>query len=469
MFVGQTRFSLFVPSSGSWRASNGRNFDSAEDYKSYLYHDKRLSLRAEIFLKHTVPTLQAAAKGHEVVHFVSYSESLPGPFKKMLHRAADEYSVLRLDEHPDGDPAWGVPQRYIEQTGIDDVVGIYRLDDDDILSVGFFDVAQQYLREEFVGQFLSLPLGIEAVYSAGNFTNFRLAHVPMNSMGLLAICRAQPGNRVTQPKGGPHDKTDRFSPVILDGRSLGYLRCLHAGQDNAMRFNGISVMERLIEGTGKFPMYSSFDELEREFPTVAGTIAEGNRETTQILLNSAVEDGKAFLLSTPSKDLSVVIEGRSDGHDDADIFVGLLITDSKGRRLPVYKRIDGLEVNSDPMLGYGHYLSPELGQRKYIVSVHLENGQSVSGIWIRGRDGLASPFIIQSLVFFAPGAVIRQVSNAEYREYIAVSGTDLAAMAWEQARVRQEKIVFLIRRVFGQELGNRLIAGLARVERYLRR
>lgn len=63
MFVGHTRFSLLVPDSASWRASNEQTGFSEGEYRDYLYDDARLSLRTDIFLNHTVPTLAKAAKG----------------------------------------------------------------------------------------------------------------------------------------------------------------------------------------------------------------------------------------------------------------------------------------------------------------------------------------------------------------------------------------------------------------------
>ena len=94
MFVGHTRFSLFVPDSASWRASNEHTGFSEDEYRDYLYDHARLALRTDIFLNHTVPTLAKAAEGFDVKHVVSFSESLPQKFKEQLQEAADKFNVL---------------------------------------------------------------------------------------------------------------------------------------------------------------------------------------------------------------------------------------------------------------------------------------------------------------------------------------------------------------------------------------
>ena len=115
MFVGHTRFSLFVPDSVSWRASNEQTGFSEDEYRDYLYDDARLSLRTDIFLNHTVPTLAKAAEDFDVKHVVSFSESLPQKFKEQLQKAADSFDVLHLDELPDGDSGWTAVRRYAQK------------------------------------------------------------------------------------------------------------------------------------------------------------------------------------------------------------------------------------------------------------------------------------------------------------------------------------------------------------------
>ena len=137
MFVGHTRFSLFVPDSASWRASNGQTGFSEEEYRDYLYDDTRLSLRTDIFLNHTLPTLRQAAKGFDVKHIVSFSESLTQKIKVLLREAAENYGFLHLDELPDGDSGWTAVRRLIQDTGFKGTFGRYRLDDDDVLSVHY--------------------------------------------------------------------------------------------------------------------------------------------------------------------------------------------------------------------------------------------------------------------------------------------------------------------------------------------
>ena len=157
VFIGQTRYSLFVPDSGAWRASSvaGRE---VSDYRNYLYAPERLDFRDRVFTTLTVPSLAVAAEAHEVHHIVSYSESLPEKYIDSLNRTAEKFPFLVLQELPDGVSDWGRSEQIIkEKVGVG-VFGRYRLDDDDLLSKHYFDVMHRFVKPEFVGMVVSLSL-----------------------------------------------------------------------------------------------------------------------------------------------------------------------------------------------------------------------------------------------------------------------------------------------------------------------
>ena len=94
MFYGVTRYSLFSPGSHSWKTSRSGVFKTPEDYMQYLFSEKRLSLRAEMFFEKAVPALSAMAEHHDYKHFVMYSELLPKRHQEILFAAAARYPFL---------------------------------------------------------------------------------------------------------------------------------------------------------------------------------------------------------------------------------------------------------------------------------------------------------------------------------------------------------------------------------------
>src|SRR5699024_123586 len=97
MFIGQTRFSLFMPGSSAWRASDNTRFRSESEYLEYLYSEERLEARAKLFFDFSLPQLADAARGYDVTHLVSYSDSLPAKYQRQLEEAAAGYDFLQLD------------------------------------------------------------------------------------------------------------------------------------------------------------------------------------------------------------------------------------------------------------------------------------------------------------------------------------------------------------------------------------
>ena len=84
MSYGVTRYSLFSPGSQSWKTSSSGVFKSAEEYMGYLFSERRLELREEMFFTRSVPALAAMAENHDYKHFVMYSGLLPQRHQEVL-------------------------------------------------------------------------------------------------------------------------------------------------------------------------------------------------------------------------------------------------------------------------------------------------------------------------------------------------------------------------------------------------
>lgn len=414
MFIGHTRFSLFVPDSRAWRASQD-SLKNSDKYKDYLYNPERLELRTQIFLKHTVPTLADAAQRvsgrHEIVHVVSYSESLPQKYKDKLAAAAAEFPILVLDEVQDGDAAGGFAQKYVsDKLAPGEVFGRYRLDDDDILSTEYFSLMEKYLKDEFVGMVVSLPLGIEAVYDDGRFLNPRVAHVPMNSMGLLSVCRLTSGGTIQGPHGGPHDKSDRYDPVILDSRGMGYLRCVHLGQDNAMRYSEAVILDNLLEHLGKFPPANELTKLTRLFPTVVG--AADHTST----VDAPLGEGLAYEFCPPyPQGIGLRVAGRGlPGGKRQNVAVTYLFTTTAGKKLPLYRQVPGIANSPNKKIGMFQYLPTPAGDFHSIAGIYLPDDVRIKAVRIMPLSDASRETVISEIEF-----VGAQAKAADVLEYAA--------------------------------------------------
>ena len=466
MFVGHTRFSLFVPDSASWRASNEQTGFSEDEYHDYLYDDARLSLRTDIFLNHTVPTLVKAAEGFEVKHIVSFSESLPQKFKEQLQRAADRIDILHLDELPDGDSGWTAVRRYVQETGFEGTFGRYRLDDDDVLSAHYFRTTAPYIKPEFEGMLVSLPLGIEAVYVDGQFFHLREAHTPMNSMGLMSVCSVKEDGTVVEPQSGPHDKSDRYAPVILDASQMGYLRAIHAGQDNAMRHEPGVVMARLMENMSAFPPFANAAALEAAFPTVAEQMKS---TSTTLNIGSTVGSGQHYFLQPASADVSFAIHGESECELDNELLVSLWIEDSRGRRVPSYKLIEGFAASNNPSIGHFTYVPTESGTFRTLVSLHLEHGYILRGFRILAQSERAERVQVLEIVMQQRGGKARFVSTEEWESARSQGVRGIVDQAIDSVYQNRTSIVANVRSILGEDRSNKVIARLDQLNKKIRK
>lgn len=465
MFVGHTRFSLFVPDSASWRASNEESGFSEDEYRDYLYDDARLSLRTDIFLNHTVPTLAKAAEGFDVKHVVSFSESLPQKFKEQLQEAADSFGILHLDELPDGDNGWTAVRRYVQETGFKGTFGRYRLDDDDVLSAHYFQTTAPYIEPEFEGMLVSMPLGIEAIYADGQFFHLREAHTPMNSMGLISICSVKEDGTVVVPQSGPHDKSDRYAPVILDASQVGYLRAIHAGQDNAMRHEPGVVMARLMENLAAFPPFTDVAALEAAFPTVAKQM---QNTSTPLNIDDTVGSGQHYLLQPASGDVSFVIHGESEWELDNELLVSLWIEDSRGRRVPSYKTVEGFAASNNPNIGHFAYVPTENGSFRTLVSLHLEHGYILRGFRILAQHERAERVRVSKIVMQQRGGKACFVSTEDWESARSQGVRGIVDQAIDSVYQNRTSIVANMRSVLGEDRSNKVIARLDQLNKKLR-
>lgn len=452
IFIGHTRYSLFVPRSAAWRASANESVSGeskpeslTESYKKYLYEEERLEFRDYVFTNLTAPALASAADGYNVVHFVTFSESLPEKYKMSLRRTAQRFPVLKLLELPDGISGGAQIDSYIRKN-VSGVFGKYRLDDDDVLGQNYFTAMARYVNERFVGTAVSLPLGIEAVWDGKGYFNFREAHVPMNSMGLLYVCEHKGDGTIISPRTGAHDKSDRYAPVILDARQIGYLRTNHSGQDNLLRHKGTSVFPVLLHNMDKFPALATPEVIEESFPAVSSLIL-GKDSTFKRSFDAQLKNGIQIQLEDGSSGITVLVEGTApENLEQNSVVLAMDILNNNGRRVSKLVSVIGVGASPNHAIGHFRYFNIKPGSFRAMASVYLPDGMVV----LKAR--------ILPLTSVAKGIVVASVSCTHNAESVSVTEID-SGVSLEDNRFSNT-----VQR-WGLGIGRRVLPGIKMVMR----
>lgn len=410
MFIGHTRFSLFQPGSGAWKASNRSRFKTASEYREHLFSPERLDVRVRIFFSMTLPQLQDAARSHDVRHIVSFSDSLPGKYQGLLREAAEMYPFLILDRCttrqspmrpvdvarkavPDGEPL---------------TFGVYRLDDDDALPSDYFDQVSPYLTENHAGMIVSLGTGITALYLEGELYNARRCYLPMLGLGLLSVCHLDEAGNVTEPAVVPHNRSDRANAVILDSRRIGYLWVRHVDQDTAVSARVTTrnkTLERVREHMNQYPSIEDEAEVRESFSRIADFIHSepdpGLR--AQHLISASAEipnEGLRFTLDPISGRTRIVAKIVGDGATSARsalVAFDLVAADGEPLEPGAWREqltALGVSISGNKRIGFYRYLTTRPGTWDTTFEVEWPEGVSLRGIdlvkWRHGDYSVAA-------------------------------------------------------------------------------
>lgn len=402
MFVGQTRFSIYNPGSGAWKSSSKTDSNTEDDFAEYLYSDSRLAPRAEIFFNYSLPMLAQAAERHRLLHIISYSSNLPEKYRDQLKSAALAHPFIVLDEKEPGEQASSWMELVPSNLAIGDIVGAYRLDDDDLLASDFFDRMSQYLDPAFAGMWVSFANGYTAVLSDGVVVNPRQLTWPKIAIGLTGIYRKDPDQTFSGPSlRGGHNRVDQNSPVILDSREPSFLWLRSAGQDSLVN---VPVGEREQTVLDQLKEYDFADETEFKalFPQV-----------TQVKFPRVLEFKKGctvtgepeqFDFDSPARKFAIRYSYRCDSVVDHRHY--LLKFDLRGRNgvlndasrnIGDLPKIEGISHSPNPDVGFFKYLPLRRGRGSGRVAVDLPPGLECHGIEIREWKKPHTPLRIASL------------------------------------------------------------------------
>lgn len=384
LFLGHTRFSLFMPRSDAWHASF-RSFTTDEEYRDYLFSDARLDRRCDIFLNLSLPQMAEAARQWPIRHVVSYSASLPEKHRQQLVEAASRHSFLVLDEQREGEAGVRDERGLVERFGASPgVVAAYRLDDDDLLSADFFEQVAPHVRAENAGMLVSLATGLTALQEEdGRFSIFRESYVPMIAVGLVSICLVEEDGSVAAPVWSPHSQADRFNPVILDSRSPSYLWIRHQDQDTTMNHGETDALVRVLDHLAKRPLAEGVD-VARLFPTVAGRL----RPMTRVVLNSDpldLAEARVIQFDPPVEGMfNLRVEVTcGPGAVANNALMSLDIVDDDGVPPAPEQIVAGATHSPKPAIGLYRYVTTRVGSSVSNHDLVIPPGMRCRGITVR--------------------------------------------------------------------------------------
>ena len=254
-------------------------------YLKDLYSPNRMSQRIDIFLNHTLPTLDQSKGDDNFFHVVSYSEELPNTYMQQLLDAERKYEWLLLDLRTRSNrKGTSLDHFALDLFPRRSVYAEFRLDDDDILSTEYFPLLRSHVTEHNAGKYVSPSYGIQAFYDSGIYREPRLEHRPMIALGLARICTISDKGRVNGPRKGAHTRTDLNAPVVVDGRKLAFLHTMHFAQDSGVDKPSDDLGKRFRNYLNQ-PKPTDVD-LSNLFPSVQWDTQFNELDKTKLLLKS---------------------------------------------------------------------------------------------------------------------------------------------------------------------------------------
>lgn len=255
MFIAVTRFSLFTPNSSAWIiAKNANNKEAINEYKTKLYNEERLNFRINFIKKVTLPLLEEASKGHSFLHIIEYSDNLPLKYIKELKELSSKYTFLQLNEYnTDCIPKFTPQEMAIKHLNLqkvekDRMIGIFILDDDDCLSLNYFNIMSKYLKTPYYGFTISLGLGVTGIFDQSqSITHITESYYPKVNIGLMRVgVYRKDSNKIIFAKIKSHMKVDKETPTILDSRVISYFWSRHNNQDTVNNSQYTNNLNRLL-------------------------------------------------------------------------------------------------------------------------------------------------------------------------------------------------------------------------------
>lgn len=252
----------------------------------YLFSERRLRLREEMFFTKSVPALAAMAENHDYTHFVMYSGLLPRRSQEVLFEAAAMYPFLVPVEWNDAVRGTGIEEvrplierdlasRFEAGDGVQPVAW-FRLDDDDVLAADYLARLAGYRTLDHVGMAISFGVGLTAFKAAEELVNLREYYYPKSAQGMAFISAFDPACgslEINTP--GPHNVVDRVMPTIVDSREHMFFQVRHSDQDSTLNDTHLERTAASLTRLDKLPAIRAAVVSAAKWPTLHGDITRG--------------------------------------------------------------------------------------------------------------------------------------------------------------------------------------------------
>ncbi len=236
-----TRFSLLL-NNKNWKISRENSFDA---YKKKLFSEERMSEKFLFFRNLYIPAFKAAKSavdGIELKSVLLISDELPQPNLDELQGLIeddDSFEALKVKKDDDYNDILNAYISNFLNDRKESIFATVRLDDDDLLSVKFFDSIEKYLNVSFVSRVISFPRGIECYFDSNKkkLDTCLSLSVPRIALGLTHINKYSKSNRkFTDPVGhiyncGDHSNIHNRYNLVSDHQQNMFLRMNSDSQD----------------------------------------------------------------------------------------------------------------------------------------------------------------------------------------------------------------------------------------------
>lgn len=379
-FLGVTRFSIFDPASNAWKSSASQNLNYEQKLER-LYAPERIEPRLNIFLNYSLPQISLASRDHAIKHIVRYSAEMPEKYKSILKDAESTFDFLVLEEHTAGVGSINPYKIGFSIAGPDNVFGIYRLDDDDLLASNFFDQVARYIDPAYVGMKVSLAAGLTGLYEDGRFSNIRSVYHPMIAIGLMGIYGMNSDGSMISPPDGAHILSDRYGPVVVDAQEPSYFWTRHIGQDTA--FTEANKLQSVTNELSKYPVLPFTFEWDKYFPSIADIVPVV--EEMKLLENALARDVDFISVDSIRGEFSVYLDATyNPGMGGNGALLKFQIADESGELLSAVEHpLEGFTSSGYPSIGYFRYLNTYVGKREQSFRFNIPDGKTLVGVGLQ--------------------------------------------------------------------------------------
>lgn len=259
------RYSMLSSTSKGWILCVENEF---KEYQEKLFEPARLKNREEIFERITLPSLTNIFDNKpEDVEFVVHiltSIGLPEENKKFLNQIEEKYSFIKVSYYtPEEANTRSYFTNYIKNNVEEkDVYASVRLDDDDALSLDWFNKILDYMNPAFNGFVVSLCSGLAVSITSHDYKIDKISAYKYRfiALGMTYIGVKTKAASISVYGCGNHTKTDDKYPTLVLAKGTYILRTFNNYNDSGSAFPSTKYLDK-SESQESLAKFGLSDEL----------------------------------------------------------------------------------------------------------------------------------------------------------------------------------------------------------------